>query len=471
MAAIELTIDGTREAVEAPTHRTLLEHLRLSGRVGTKEGCAEGDCGACTVAVVAADADGEPGYQAVNSCLVPLAALAGRTMVTVEGVAEDDLHPVQVAMVEQGGSQCGYCTPGFVMSMFSGYYQSERPLGDETVEGNLCRCTGYLPIRQAAASLGPALPDDPHRLRLEGAHEPLEAVAYRYDGQRFFRPVTLTGALQLLAEHPDAQLVAGATDLGVEITKFRRRFPTLISLEALPELQTLEDGSEAAVIGAGVPLSHLEQGLAGTFPALDEMLRWFAARQIKNRATLGGNLGTASPIGDLPPVLLALDAEIEVVGAEGGRTLAIADFFTGYRQTALNSGEIILAVRIPKALAAGAARRISFSYKVGKRGTDDISIVAAAYALDLADDGTVVRARLGYGGVAAVPVRAGEVEDLLEGQTWSEELAAAAAQRLRQAFTPLDDHRGSADYRRRLAGNLFLKFYSEYPTGARERAA
>ncbi len=222
--------------------------------------------------------------------------------------------------------------------------------------------------------------------------------------------MTLTGALQLLAEHPDAQLVAGATDLGVEITKFHRRFPTLISLEALPELRTLEDGPEAAVIGAGVPLSHLEQRLAGTFPALDEMLRWFAARQIKNRATLGGNLGTASPIGDLPPVLLALDAEIKVVGAEGGRTLAIADFFTGYHQTALNSGEIILAVRIPKALAAGAARRISFSYKVGKRGTDDISIVAAAYALDLADDGTMVRARLGYGGVAAVPVRAGEVD-------------------------------------------------------------
>ena len=462
MAQIELIIDGSPERVpDAPCHRTLLEYLRLSGRVGSKEGCAEGDCGACTVALLAPDPDGAPCYQAVNSCLLPLAAVAGRNVTTVAGVAGAGgvLHPVQAAMVATGGSQCGYCTPGFVMSLFAGYYGDPRPLGDATIEGNLCRCTGYLPIRRAAASLGDPVHDDPHLLPLRAPLPDPEEFEHGHDGQRFFRPASLARALELLAAHPEARPIAGATDLGVEITKFRRRFPLLVSLEAIPELQGLADTPEEVRIGAGVPLSHVEARLHGLFPALDEMLHWFAARQIKNRATFGGNLGTASPIGDLPPVLLALDARVALAGPQGERTLDIADFFSGYRQTVMGPGELIVAVHIPKTLPTGSVRRHSMSYKVGKRGTDDISIVAAAFSVDLDEGGRVLQARLGYGGVAATPLRALEAERALRGEPWNEVTATATAERLRAAFTPLDDHRGSADYRRRLAGNMFLKFF------------
>jgi xanthine dehydrogenase small subunit len=463
MALIELTIDGRAERVrDAPTHRTLLEHLRATGRVGSKEGCAEGDCGACTVALLAPRADGSAGYRAVNSCLLPLAAAAGAEVVTVEGVAEgDDLHPVQAAMAQGGGSQCGYCTPGFVMSLFAAYYDPERPLGDAAVEGNLCRCTGYLPIRRAAASLGAPTEGDRHLAPLAPPISGAPEIDIAVDGGRFVRPTDLRRALELLAENPEARAIAGATDLGVEITKLRRRFPLLVSLEAIPELQGIEEDERGIRIGAALPLSHLEARLQGRFPALDEMLRWFAAQQIKNRATLGGNLGTASPIGDLAPVLLALDADIEAVGLAGRRTIAVADLFTGYRTTALEPAELIATVHIPTAATPGSVRRISTSYKVGKRGTDDISIVAAAYRVELDADGRVLEARLAYGGVAATPLRALEVEAALIGSPWSGATATATAERLRGAFTPLDDHRGSADYRRRLTGNLFLKLFHE----------
>ena len=460
MDELKLTINGVTEtARDVPPTRTLLDHLRGSGRVGTKEGCAEGDCGACTVALLAESPGGDLGYQAINSCLVPLAAVAEHRLVTVEGVAADgELHPVQQALVQAGGSQCGYCTPGFVMSLFAAYY--DRSLSDRAVEGNLCRCTGYLPIRRAATELAEPGEDDPH---LEALTGPATATGFRYQSEHghFYRPTSLDEAMELLRQRPDAVPIAGATDLGVDINKHRRELPVLLSLEALPELKVLSVGDDGVVIGAGLPLSHLEARLAGVFPALDEMLRWFAARQIKNRATLGGNLGTASPIGDLAPVLLALDAVVNLAGPQGGRSLPIEAFFTGYRTTALRSGELIVSVGIPRTLPAEATRRISRSYKVGKRGTDDISIVAATFTVDLDAAGRVVRSRLGYGGVAALPLRASEVESWLEGRAWNEPAALEAARMLENAFTPLSDQRGRAAYRRRLAGNLFEKFYRD----------
>ena len=464
MAELRLIVNGVAETVsDAPPTRTLLEHLRLSGRVGTKEGCAEGDCGTCTVALVAEGADGSPGYQAINSCLAPLAAVADRQLVTVEGVAAGDaLHPVQEALVRTGGSQCGYCTPGFVMSLFTAYY--DRDLSERAVEGNLCRCTGYLPIRKALAGLGEPGDDDPH-LEALASYTPPTGLRYERGVDLFYQPTSLDEALELLQQRPDAIPIAGATDLGVEINKFGRKLPVLISLEALPELRVLRVSDDEAVVGAGLPLSHLEFRMAGVFPALDEMLYWFAAQQIKNRATLGGNLGTASPIGDLPPVLLALGATLNLAGPMGSRQLPIEAFFTGYRSTALRSGELIVSVTIPRSLPAGAHRRLSRSYKVGKRGTDDISIVASAYTIDLGVDGRVVRARLGYGGVAALPVRAVEVESWLVGRPWSEPTILEAGRMLREAFDPLSDHRGSASYRRRLAGNLFERFFWETTAG------
>ena len=532
--APHVTINGTTESIEGHDPlATLLQYLRTSGRTGTKEGCAEGDCGACTVALVRSDGL----YEAVNSCLLPLAAAAGRSVVTVEGVApgRDHLHPVQEALVQEGGSQCGYCTPGFVMSMFAAYYGdtlhhdtlhddtphhetlhddtatdrarddnapdasiTSRPrdgragegmgILDHAIEGNLCRCTGYLPIRRACSALGGPAPDDPHLRALDAAARtpaangaPVAVPSGRGGtsrhaagggngvlaerGTAWHAPSSLEEALRLLAEHEDAMPIAGATDLGVDITKFHRRFSTLVSVEGVPDLHLLEDRSAGDApelrIGAAVPLERIAQRLRGRLPALDEMLRLFAARQIRNRATLGGNLGTASPIGDLPPVLMAFDATIELASTAGPRTVQIADFFHDYRKTARHRDELIVAVRVPLGRTAGTTRHAQ-SYKVGKRGTDDISIVAATFRVDVDADNHVRAARMAYGGVAAVPIRALEVERDLIGRPWSEGTARRAGAMLRETFAPLDDHRGSAGYRRKLAGGLFEKFWTEH---------
>ena len=462
MDAFELTLNGRLERVSGvPPTVTLLEYLRHTGRVGTKEGCAEGDCGACTVAVVGENVNGKAQYQAVDACIAPLAAFAGREVVTVEGLTSNSrtLHPVQEAMVRTGGSQCGYCTPGFVMSLFAAYYDGH--VDDGAVEGNLCRCTGYLPIRRAARSLPQPQPDDPFLKMLEGARASDASRSYEFNGQYFFRPVTLGEVFNLLAEYPEAVLIAGATDLGVEINKFHRQPRVMVSLEGVAELKKIDDTPDYIDIGAAVPLTLLEEGLRGLFPALDEMLRWFAARQIRNRATLGGNLATASPIGDLPPVLMALDAELRLEGAAGARWANVSSFFKDYRKTELKLGEVIRSVRIPKNLPAGAARRLSQAYKVGKRGTDDISIVAAAFVVDVDDAERVLRARLAYGGVAATPVRALEVEKSLVGKLWNIDTVRGVKGELERAFTPISDLRGSAAYRQKLVGNLFEKFFFE----------
>jgi len=455
---LSLTINGRTDTPRglAPTV-TLLEYLRVTGRVGTKEGCGDGDCGACTVALVGEDADGKPCYQAVNSCLLPLGVLAGREVVTVEGLADGTLHPVQRSLAEGGGSQCGYCTPGFVMSLFAAYYGGDRE--DRVIEGNLCRCTGYLPIRRALRGLEEATPD---RFMEALAHVPrLQAVSIQSGGQALYRPTRLGDALELLQRHPGATVVAGGTDVGLEFSHHRLTPEVVIALEGVAELRTLEDTETHTDIGAGVPLAQLERQLHGVFPPLDEMLRWFAARQIKNRATLGGNLGTASPIGDLPPVLMALDATVTLASLRGERTVPIAAFFMGYRQTVRVPDELIVSVRIPKGLAQGAVRRFARSYKVGKRGADDISIVAAAFAVDLDAAGRVVSARLAYGGVAPTPVRLVEVEADLTGQPWDALNVGRMKARLEDAVRPISDLRGSAAYRRALVGNLFEKFHVE----------
>lgn len=444
---------------DASPTMTLLQYLQQSGRTGTKEGCGDGDCGACTVTIIGSGDDGKPHYQAVNSCLIPLGAVAGREVVTVEGIANGQLHPVQTAMIQTGGSQCGYCTPGFIMSMFAAYYEGK--VDDLAVEGNLCRCTGYLPIRRAAQMVTDTQPCDAFSQKLEQTTAVIEPLAYTGNQQQFYRPTQLSQVLDQLQQYPEATLVAGATDLGLEMSHHRQYYPVLISLEAVTELKQLVQTDEFVEIGAAVPLSQIETVLHGVFPSLDEMLHWFAARQVRNRATIGGNIGTASPIGDLPPVLLALDAEVLLASSSGIRMIPLANFFKGYRQTDLRPGEVITAVRIPKSITAGATRRLSQSYKIGKRGTDDISIVAAAFTIDLDAANRVVHARLGYGGVAATPARATTIEQMLVGQPWTMETVQQLKPALRDAFTPLTDLRGSADYRKRLVANLFEKFFVE----------
>lgn len=437
---------------------TLLEYLRQSGHPGTKEGCGDGDCGACTVALIAEDAEGKPQYQAVNSCLIPLGAVAGREVVTVEGIANGALHPVQAAMVEAGGSQCGYCTPGFIMSLFAGYYNNT--LSDEVVEGNLCRCTGYLPIRRAAQQVAAqAKSEDTFSKKLADIVS-LPPLTYVGNQQQFYRPSQLNSVIALLQQYPDAMLVAGATDLGLEMSWHRQDYPILISLEAVAELKQIVQTDSQVEIGAAVPLSQIETQLHGVFPSLDEMLHWFAARQVRNRATLGGNIGTASPIGDLPPVLLSLDAQISLAGPTGQRDLPLAAFFQGYRQTALQAGEVIVSVQIPKPIAG--TDRIAQSYKIGKRGTDDISIVAAAFVIELDTAQRIIHARLGYGGVAATPIRAIAVEEWLIGKPWTADTIQQAKPMLSDSFSPLNDLRGSAEYRKRLVANLFEKFFIDF---------
>jgi len=462
---------------DADPTESLLRWLRRARLTGTKEGCGDGDCGACTVALVERDAQGRAHYRAVNSCLLPIGALAGREVVTVEALAAgDQLHPVQTAMVDTAGSQCGYCTPGFVMSLFVGYYEGE--FGDHVIDGNLCRCTGYQPIRKAAAALAaqvrPAdrfsaaleaastVPADASvgpdlvRTLLAGVPEERPDQVGTHNKLGFHNPATVADALALKAAHADATWIAGATDLGVALSRGQRVAPVLIALDRIAELHTLDIAEDHARIGAGVSLSRLEHETAGIFPALDQMLPWFAARQVKNRATLGGNLGSASPIGDLLPWLLAHDAVIEVQGPAGARELPIDGYFLDYRKTMLASDELIVAVRVPRLTSIQAA------YKVAKRQTDDISIVAAVYAITLDDRRQVSHARLAYGGVAAIPKRATRTEVFLLGRTLDDATVAAACALLREEFTPLDDHRGSADYRRALCGSLFAKFVEEW---------
>jgi len=439
---------------------TLLEYLRQTGFVGTKEGCGDGDCGACTVAILAQNQEGKPQYQAINSCIIPLGAVIGREIITVEGIAGDTLHPVQQAMVETGGSQCGYCTPGFIMSMFCAYYQGT--VNDVCIEGNLCRCTGYLPIRRAAQQVTGATDiQDQFTEKLESASTIMIGCEYGEEGDRFHRPTSLPQLLHLLQQHPNATLIAGATDIGLHLSHHTQHFPLLISLEAIPQLQTLHLTPETVEIGAALPLSHIQTQLQGIFPSLDTMLSWFAARQIRNRATIGGNLQTASPIGDLSPILLSLDATLTLSSAQGERTLPLCHFFQNYRQTALQPAEIIRSISIPRTLPPKSVRRLSQSYKIGKRGTDDISIVAAAFTIDLDQNHHIIQARLAYGGVAPIPIRATAVEEMLMGKPWNLDTILEVKPILHQAFTPLTDLRASAEYRQLLVANLFEKFFHQ----------
>ena len=452
---VRFVLNGERIQVDdGDPHVTLLQWLRASGRTGSKEGCAEGECGACAVALVRADARGRVRFESVNSCLVPLAAADGETLITVEGVAGPDgtLHPVQRAMVDAGGSQCGYCTPGFVVSLFCEYYRPGRlDFDPESIGGNLCRCTGYRPIADAGRALpAPAAGDH----RLPKAAPVLGAV----ETARFARPTTLEMLWRFMAERPGAVPIAGGTDLMVYANQKHQRFPALISLQALPELRRFSLDSSEISIGAGLTLSEIEERLGRDVSMLAQLWPLFSSRLIRNRATLGGNLATASPIGDSPPALLALDAAVTLAGPRGERRVPLAQFFTGYRKTALAPDEIIVSVHLPLPLPA-----VQRFYKVSKRVLDDISTVAAAFALDLTADRRVERLRLAYGGVAATPVRALAAEALAIGRPWNRETVAALVAELAHLGSPIDDHRGSAAYRRAMVVRLLEKFFAEVP--------
>lgn len=464
-----MTVNGrVVPLVGTVAHATALDWLRGLGLTGAKEGCAEGECGACAVLVATAGPDGTTAWTPVNACLLPAHALDGQEVVTSEGLGSpDELHPVQRQLAAAGGSQCGYCTPGFACAMAAEFYRADREAGAGDAEhgangfdlhaigGNLCRCTGYRPIRDAAFALGMPRPDDPLRERLREPAPPAVATDVRADDGRFVRPASLDDALQLLRNEPDAVAVAGSTDWGVDVNLRGARAPLVVAIDRLPELKALDFAGDAVEIGAAVPLSEVERSVGPRVPLLAQLLPQFASRLIRNRATLGGNLGTASPIGDAAPALLALGATVVLASADGGaREVDLADYFTGYRTSVRRRDELIRAVRIPFPQPGSTAY-----HKIAKRRFDDISSVAVAFALDL-DDGVVTNVRIGLGGVAATPLRAYATEHALDGRPWTAATVAAASLVLQQEGTPLDDHRASAAYRARMLGTALPALFA-----------
>jgi xanthine dehydrogenase small subunit len=427
---------------------TLLDYIRGRGLTGAKEGCAEGECGACAVLFVQSGAKGAS-YLPVNSCLIPLPAAAGCEIYTVEALAESGTPcEAQRAIADRGGSQCGYCTPGFVVSMFAEQFRRQgKGFDADSLGGNLCRCTGYRPIRDAVQSIGPPL-DTALRRRLEFPAPRVLPMDYESAGGRFSRPCSLNECLKLSADDGAAQFVAGNTDLGVMTNLRHRRFPHLISLDGIPELREFQDGPDMVEIGAGLTLTEIGERWTGAPDLFRDWLRLFASPLIRNRATLGGNLATASPIGDAAPMLLALDAELTIASLNGDRTIPLHSFFRAYRQTSLERGEVLRSVRIPIPLPAHAR-----FYKVAKRRLDDISTVAAAFAIRTENGGRIRSARLAYGGVGPTPLRAVEAEEALVAGD-----PEGAKDILRRTLHPIGDHRGSAAYRLAMAQSLLDKF-------------
>ncbi|WP_201860489.1 xanthine dehydrogenase small subunit [Microvirga soli] len=451
---------------------TLLDYLRLQERrVGTKEGCAEGDCGACTVALGRVRG-GRVHYEPVNACILLLGQIDGTELVTVEDLAAGgELHPVQSAMVDAHGSQCGFCTPGIVMSLFTLYHEAERPLSREAVNdalaGNLCRCTGYRPIVDAALQACGEEPADAFTTNAEQNVQGLMALAdgqdvFLGDETRFFAaPASEDSLAALYAQHPDATLVAGCTDVGLWITKGMAEIEKIIWLGRVAGLDVIAETSDELGIGATVTHADAHPSLARIDPDLGELMRRFGSWQVRASGTVGGNIANGSPIGDLAPALIALGSELELRHGDATRTLPLENFFIAYRRQDRVPGEFVRRIAVPKLKGNEVFR----AYKITKRFDEDISAAMGAFKLTL-DGRRIAEARVAFGGMAATPKRAPETERALVGlsldepSTWGEAMAAIA-----RDYQPLDDHRSSAAYRATVARNLVFKALSETASG------
>jgi len=458
---------AVREVSNAAPTQTILQHLREDLHcTGTKEGCAEGDCGACTV-VIGSMQDGQLEMKAVNSCIQLTPTLDGKALFSVEDLQQPNglLHPVQQAMVECHGSQCGFCTPGFVMSLWGMYLKQEgktptRCQVDDALSGNLCRCTGYRPIIDAAMRMGelPAVAFDRDAVAAQLA--PLQRTAmatYSAQGQHFHAPRTLDELVAIRAAKPDATLLAGSTDIGLWVTKQMRELGEIIYLGHVDALKNILEADGMLDIGAAVTLEDAYKAVAARYPAeLSEMWQRFASLPIRNAGTLGGNVANGSPIGDSMPWLIALGSHVVLRGPGGERVMPLEDLYLAYQKKDMQPGEFVQAVRVPLPRAGVQFR----TYKLAKRFDQDISAVCAAFAFRF-DGGIVSEARIAFGGMAATPKRASATEALLLGKAWDEQTVADAMAAMARDYAPLSDMRASSTYRMKAAQNLLRRFWFE----------
>lgn len=451
---IRFLLDGeVIEIGDADPTTTLLDHLRYRlRRTGTKEGCAEGDCGACTVLV--GELEGEHvAWRAVNACILFLPMLNGRALLTVESLQQDGApHPLQALMAANGSSQCGFCTPGFVMSLYGrsiGARGSELPVAD-VIAGNLCRCTGYGPILAVGEATPPRAGEDAALVAALQALQSAESAR----GDDWFAPRGMAELCDILAAHPDARMVAGATDVGLWVTKGLRTLGTTVFLADVAELQRLEEDDTGLTIGAAVRYADAHAALGRLHPDLGELVRRIGGLQVRNAGTIGGNVANGSPIGDGPPALIALGATLTLRSAEGARTMPLEAYFLDYGKQDLRPGEFVESLFVPRP----GPNDVVYIAKLSKRFDSDISAVCGAFRLSIAD-GRIAEARVAFGGMAATPCRASACEAALTGAPFSIATIEAAAEALRSDYIPLTDVRGTAAYRIDAAANLLRRLW------------